>query len=102
MFGVDIEHCTALAAAFNEAGTEAQVVTSRTKKEERKDVLAQFQSGQLPVLVNCGIFTEGTDIPAIDCIIMARPTRSSVLFQQILGRGVPTFVLFVALLLSVG
>lgn len=34
-----------------------------------------------------GILTEGTDIPRIDCILMARPTRSSVLFQQMFGRG---------------
>jgi len=39
------------------------------------------------VLVNCGIFTEGTDIPNIDCILLARPTRSRNLIVQMIGRG---------------
>ena len=39
------------------------------------------------MLVNCGIFTEGTDIPNIDCILLARPTRSRNLIVQMIGRG---------------
>ena len=39
------------------------------------------------MLVNCGIFTEGTDIPNIDCILLARPTRSRNLMVQMIGRG---------------
>ena len=40
------------------------------------------------VFISLGILTEGTDIPIIDCILMARPTKSTVLFQQMFGRGV--------------
>ena len=50
-------------------------------------LLKDFGDCKFPVLVNCGVLTEGTDIPVIDTIIMARPTRSSVLYQQIIGRG---------------
>ena len=38
-------------------------------------------------MINCGVFTEGTDIPTIDCVIVARPTLSSVLMHQMIGRG---------------
>ncbi|KAG8973928.1 hypothetical protein FRB90_009859, partial [Tulasnella sp. 427] len=43
--------------------------------------------GEFPVLVNCAILTEGADVPNIDCVMIARPTRSRNLFAQIIGRG---------------
>lgn len=42
------------------------------------------------MLINCGVFTEGTDIPCIDCILVTRPTLSSVLLHQMIGRGLRT------------
>lgn len=67
---------TALANKFREHGTDARLVTSLTPKEDRSKVLHEFRTGVFPVLVNCGILTEGTDIPNIDCVLLARPTRS--------------------------
>jgi hypothetical protein len=51
----------------------------------------QFKAQAFPVLVNCEVLTEGVDIPPIDCILMARPTLSHVLYQQMLGRGLRLF-----------
>ncbi|KCV69035.1 hypothetical protein H696_04455 [Fonticula alba] len=45
----------------------------------------------LPVLINCTVLTEGTDVPFVDSILLARPTRSPVLFMQMLGRGLRLF-----------
>ncbi|KAF7728368.1 hypothetical protein EC973_006176 [Apophysomyces ossiformis] len=86
-FAVDMAHTLSLCNAFRKHGIEAEFVTSKTPQIERYSLLERFRNNQFPILVNCGILTEGTDIPRIDCILMARPTRSSVLFQQMFGRG---------------
>jgi len=49
--------------------------------------LNSFRRGEFKVLVNCGVFTEGTDIPNIDCVLLARPTKSKNLLVQMIGRG---------------
>lgn len=90
VFAVDIQHIQDLVAAFRAAGATCEGVDGRTSSDARSDVLRRFSAGEISVLVNCGVFTEGTDIPSIDCVVMARPTRSSVLFQQMVGRGLRT------------
>lgn len=87
VFAVDIAHTLALCNHFRQSGYMAEYVTSKTPTLTRYDILDRFRKGKFPILVNCGILTEGTDIPTIDCVLMARPTRSSVLFQQMFGRG---------------
>ncbi|KAJ1735696.1 DEAD DEAH box helicase [Coemansia biformis] len=87
VFAVDIAHAEALRDTFESHGTRAEVIVSTTRADARVRILDEFRAGKLPVVVNCGILTEGTDIPVIDCVMLARPTRSSVLFQQMLGRG---------------
>lgn len=80
-------HTLSLCNAFRAIGVRAQFITSKSSAVERHEALKSFREGSCPVLVNCGILTEGTDIPRIDCILMARPTKSSTLFQQMFGRG---------------
>ncbi|KAJ1974308.1 DEAD DEAH box helicase [Dimargaris xerosporica] len=87
VFAVDVAHIHSLAAAFQAHNIDARTLSGQTRREDRVDLLAQFARREFPVLINCAILTEGTDIPAIDCIVMARPTRSAVLYQQMVGRG---------------
>ncbi|KAJ6786743.1 hypothetical protein PWT90_01999 [Aphanocladium album] len=87
VFCVDLAHVAGLTRTFHEHGHDARFVTSDTPRAERADLLAAFKRGQFPVLVNCGVFTEGTDIPNVDCIVLARPTRSRNLLVQMIGRG---------------
>ncbi|KAG2176795.1 hypothetical protein INT44_007459 [Umbelopsis vinacea] len=87
VFAVDMEHTLSLCNAFRARNVEARFITSKSSPVERQEALQAFRNGECPVLVNCGILTEGTDIPRIDCILMARPTKSSTLFQQMFGRG---------------
>lgn len=87
LFGVDIKHVRSLAALFKERGVDADFVTSETKAPVRKERIDKFKKGKLSVLMNCGIFTEGTDIPNIDCVLLVRPTRSKTLLIQMIGRG---------------
>lgn len=87
VFTVDKNHNEALKKRFNDSGIDAEVVDSDTPKDQRKDILDRFKNQDLPVLINCGIFTEGTDIPNVMNILMAKPTKSLILYTQILGRG---------------
>ncbi|KAG0649265.1 ATP-dependent helicase irc3 [Hyphodiscus hymeniophilus] len=87
VFCVDLAHVAGLTNKFREHGVEAQFVTGNTSKQERSARLDSFRRGEFPVLVNCGVFTEGTDIPNIDCVLLARPTRSRNLLVQMIGRG---------------
>ncbi|KAF8535630.1 P-loop containing nucleoside triphosphate hydrolase protein [Trichophaea hybrida] len=87
VFCVDIAHVNEITAKFRQYGVDAKPVTSHTTPEDRKQRLEEFRTGKFPVLVNCGVFTEGTDIPNIDCVLLARPTRSKNLLVQMIGRG---------------
>lgn len=90
VFCVDIEHAINVANTFRDNGVRAEVVTSKTERAERRELIDDFKAQKYPVLVNCGVFTEGTDIPNIDMIILNRPTTSPGLLTQMLGRGLRT------------
>jgi ATP-dependent helicase IRC3 len=87
IFCVDIAHVESLTYTFRRHGIDARYITGATKTKQRQEQLESFKSGDFPVLLNCAIFTEGTDIPNIDCVVLARPTRSRNLLVQMIGRG---------------
>ena len=87
VFCVDLAHVSSLTAMFRRFGVDARFITSDTSKQVRTERLDAFKNGEYPVLLNCGIFTEGTDIPNIDCVLLARPTKSRNLLVQMIGRG---------------
>lgn len=87
VFCVDLAHVSSLTGTFRRHGIDAKFVTGDTPKVERSARLDAFRAGQFPVLINCGVFTEGTDVPNIDCVLLARPTKSRNLLVQMIGRG---------------
>jgi ATP-dependent helicase IRC3 len=87
VFCIDLNHVSSLTAKFREYGIGAQFVTGDTPKKLRSARIDAFRNGEFPVLLNCGVFTEGTDIPNIDCVLLARPTKSRNLLVQMIGRG---------------
>lgn len=87
VFAVNVDHVQKLVHAFREQDIAAIGITSDTARAKRFQAIRDFREGKVPVLVNCGILCEGTDIPNIDSLIMARPTLSPILYQQMLGRG---------------
>ncbi|CEP12934.1 hypothetical protein [Parasitella parasitica] len=91
VFAVDINHTLEMCNTFIDAGINAKCITSKSNVIERVQILDEFRQGKIPVLVNCAILTEGTDIPIVDCILLARPTQSATLFQQMFGRGLRLF-----------
>ncbi|KAL4792837.1 P-loop containing nucleoside triphosphate hydrolase protein [Aspergillus venezuelensis] len=87
VFCVDIKHTKQLTETFRRHGIDARYITGNTPKVTRDGELEKFRAREFPVLLNCGLFTEGTDIPNIDCVLLARPTRSRNLLIQMIGRG---------------
>ncbi|MEW6572943.1 MAG: DEAD/DEAH box helicase [Bacillota bacterium] len=90
-FTVDVQHAKDLAIAFKENGVEAKVISGNTPEEERRETLRAFRRGEIQVITNCAVLTEGYDEPSLDCILMARPTKSATLYTQCIGRGTRLF-----------
>ena len=85
-FCVNIAHAEHVAAEFNKAGVTSVALSSKTPLTERVKALADFKLGRIKNLVNCDLFGEGYDCPAVACVIMLRKTESYSLFKQQFGR----------------
>lgn len=73
--------------ALRQVGIAAEMVSAKTPPAERERIVDDLRAGRLRAVVNVGVFTEGTDIPIVDCVVMGRPTKSRALYQQMAGRG---------------
>lgn len=74
------------AKSLNAAGITAAVISGETPREERQDIFRRFREGSVQVLSNCMVLTEGFDAPWASCAVIARPTQSEPLYQQMVGR----------------
>ena len=86
-FCVGVDHAHGLADTFADAGITSATVTGTTPTDERRQLLKDFAAGNIRVMTNCMVLTEGFDDPGIDAILMARPTASRPLYTQAVGRG---------------
>jgi superfamily II DNA or RNA helicase len=87
VFAADLNHAKSLAEMFKTQGVSAVWVSGETALSLRRSFLEKLRSGEIKVIVNCMVFTEGFDEPSLDAILVARPTRSLVLYCQMIGRG---------------
>ena len=87
VFCVDVAHAKDVHRAFADAGIRAAPVWGELSRDQRRSTLAAFSAGEIDVVTNCNVLTEGFDEPRVDCVIMARPTRSKLLYAQMVGRG---------------
>jgi len=85
VFSTGIEHAEAIGAELESYGETVVVIHSKSKT--RDEDLRRFLAGEVRWCVNFGILTTGFDFPALDCIVMLRPTKSPGLWVQMLGRG---------------
>jgi len=86
VFAVNVQHSRALAAKFCEAGVAAAHLDADTPAADRDRILVDMHEGRIQVVCNCMILTEGWDLPALNAVILARPTASVALFLQMVGR----------------
>lgn len=75
-----------VADAFTASGIRAGVVSGETPREERQRIYDDFRRGEIKILSNCMVLTEGFDAPWASCAIIARPTQSRPLYIQMVGR----------------
>ncbi|MCZ7399671.1 MAG: DEAD/DEAH box helicase family protein [Candidatus Methanoperedens sp.] len=96
IFALNVDNAIALNALFREKGIESDYVVSTIhdavtgvtiSAKQNKDKIERFRKGDLKVLINVNILTEGTDLPRVQTVFLTRPTISPVLMTQMIGRG---------------
>lgn len=87
VFATSIEHSVALAQQFLDNGVTAEHVDANTPQAMREAIFRRFSNGETQVLTNCTLASIGFDLPELDCVVFARPTKSLGLYLQMLGRG---------------
>ena len=90
VYTVNKEHSRHLKERFCREGIKAEVVDSDTPREERDKIVSKFRRGDITVLLNVNIFSEGFDCPDVEFVQLARPTKSLSMFLQQVGRGLRT------------
>jgi len=87
VFCISVLHAEHVAAEFRAAGYRAYSVDGSMDDDTRKRILGGLANGAVEVITSCDLISEGTDIPAIGCAILLRPTQSTGLFIQQVGRA---------------
>ena len=91
LFAASVVQAGRLAEILNRYKADsARLITGKTPKDERRQLLAAYNSGEFQYLCNVGVATEGFDSPAIQYVVIARPTKSRSLYNQMAGRGMRT------------
>ncbi|MDB2377065.1 helicase-related protein, partial [Luminiphilus sp.] len=87
IFAPTVENSFLVSAILSFMGFKSAHVSGGTATKTRDFLISQFLSGEVQVLCNYGVLSTGFDAPKIDCVFIARPTKSSVLYSQMIGRG---------------
>lgn len=85
-FCVNRAHANHVQQQFAAMGVSAAYMDAKTKREDRNAIIARFEAGEVRVICNVGVLTTGFDSD-VRCIILARPTKSEILYVQMIGRG---------------
>lgn len=96
LFAVNINHAVSLQELFTKAGVESDIVVSSLKDDdtgrmrtpaENDAAIARYRDGDLEVLINVNILTEGVDLPKTKSVFLTRPTSSTIMMTQMVGRA---------------
>ena len=90
VFCSTIKHAQDLCEEFADAGVVAATVTGDTPKDEREEILNDLAHGDMQVVVNVAVLTEGFDAPPVSCVILTRPCSYKATMVQMIGRGLRT------------
>ena len=86
-FCVSVEHARFMAQRFSRHGIDAVAIWGDSPRTEREAALRDLADGKVRAVFSVDLFNEGVDVPAVDTVLMLRPTESPTLFLQQLGRG---------------
>ena len=87
VFACSVQHAQAMTSLLHRAGRSAACVLGTTRPATRRATIERFRSNNLSVLCNYGVLTTGFDAPSVRCVVVARPTASPILYEQMVGRG---------------
>ncbi|MEU1123030.1 DEAD/DEAH box helicase [Streptomyces sp. NPDC005899] len=87
VFATSVAHAKLLAAKLGDREIKAAAIDSTTPTNERRKQIDDFRKGKIQVLTNYGVLTQGFDAPATRAVVVARPTYSPNIYQQMIGRG---------------
>lgn len=92
VYTISVRHSQALAELVNRhaGGSLAASMDGGMSDRERRPIMRRFIEGKTKILCNCSLFTEGWDCPQVAAVVIARPTKSRILFAQMVGRGTRT------------
>lgn len=90
LFATGIEHAKAVAEELRKRGVETATIFGNTGHHERDAIVKGFRAGLVRCVVNVGVLTTGFDAPAVDLVVLLRPTYSPGLYVQMVGRGLRT------------
>src|SRR5207342_2244396 len=90
VFCSTVDHARNVASAFKVAGISAAVVHGEMSDTDRKATLAAYNHGELQVVVNVAVLTEGWDHPPTSCVVLLRPSSYKSTMIQMVGRGLRT------------
>jgi len=90
IYSISRKHSDHICSEFKEAGVSIVRIDSKTPRDERQLYVKRFKNGQIDIIVNVDIFSEGFDCPDIEFVQLARPTKSLVKYLQQVGRGLRT------------
>lgn len=85
-FATNISHSKHIVASFQAVNVPAEHIDCYSTEDERKSILERVKTGKTIIVSNVGILTEGWDFPALECMILARPTKSLIRYLQMAGR----------------
>jgi superfamily II DNA or RNA helicase len=88
-FAVNRIHAKNIQTQFEQAGVKAAYMDAFTNLHERAEIVKQFENGDVKIICNVGVLTTGFDAD-VRCVILARPTKSEILYTQMIGRGLRT------------
>jgi DNA repair protein RadD len=86
VFATSVQHSIHITEEFIKSGVRAEHIDGGTPKPERDATLARLASGEIDLVSNCMVLTEGWDMPDVGCCILARPTKKMGLYRQMVGR----------------
>ncbi|MFD5915311.1 DEAD/DEAH box helicase [Kitasatospora sp. NPDC058201] len=87
VFATSVAHAKFLAAKLSDRGISATAIDSTTPVADRRQRIDAFRKGRIQVITNYGVLTQGFDAPATRAVVVARPTYSQHVYQQMIGRG---------------
>lgn len=87
VFACTAEHSRILTAILRLNGEKAAHIDSAVSRADRRELVSNFRTGALKVLLNFGVLSTGLDVPKVSTVVIARPTTSIVLYSQMIGRG---------------